>query len=70
MKTTNEARKARRERETYIGSDGTLHRHFRTGRDDHSPLCASYHPACSCCFLNFSHSQNYHDQSIAQKGGA
>lgn len=34
--------------------------------DRESPHYRQYNPACSCCFLNFTHSTNLHDRNISQ----
>uniref|UniRef100_A0A6M3IML6 Uncharacterized protein n=1 Tax=viral metagenome TaxID=1070528 RepID=A0A6M3IML6_9ZZZZ len=52
--------------------DGNLDRVFTTNTKDNSPIHnnmtygegAGYDPDCSCCFLGFPHSENYHKQSL------
>ena len=42
---------------------------FATGSDDTSPRHdnnKNYDPKCSCCWLGFCHTENYHQQLLAR----
>lgn len=53
------------------GSPPVLESHACVDRSDRSPIHDSwigrgYDSRCSCCYLNISHTQNRHNQSIAE----
>jgi hypothetical protein len=50
------------------GDRPIVERCFSTGPQDTSPRQArsGYDPRCACCWLNFTHSEDYHRQEIAE----
>ena len=55
--------------DTYTGSDGMIHKHFRKRDGGRMVTSRDYDGRCSCCFLNLSHDMGTHLESIGLDAG-